>query len=143
MAILDLTACYYTYQLTEESSWYCVLVTPFGKHRRLRLPMGMSQSPDWAQGALEEVAQDLLQHSVECFIDDVAIFTPQSVADPWTEHMTQLNEVISTRLREHCYPINPKKWLPMGSKGSRVLRPLANTRWNQTSPQEDQRHHGT
>lgn len=108
MTILDLTACYYTYQLTEESSWYCVLVTPFGKYRRLRLPMGMSQSPDWAQGALEEVLQDLLQHSVECFIDDVAIFTPQSVTDPWTEHMTLLNNVL-TRLREHGYQINPQK----------------------------------
>ncbi len=42
MTILDLTACYYTYHLTEASPWYCVLVTPFGKYRRLRLPMEMS-----------------------------------------------------------------------------------------------------
>ena len=29
---LDLTLCYYTYKLDEQSSWYCVLVTPFGKY---------------------------------------------------------------------------------------------------------------
>ena len=30
-SVLDLTLCYYTYQLEEESTWYCILVTPFGK----------------------------------------------------------------------------------------------------------------
>lgn len=108
MTILDLTACYYTYQLTGESSWYCVLVTPFGKYQRLRLPMGMSQSPDWAQGALEEVLDDLLQHSVECFIDDVAMFTPRTSTTPWTDHLTLLNDVLSC-LQAHGYQINPNK----------------------------------
>ena len=30
--VLNLTLCYYSYKLDEESSWYCVLVTPFGKY---------------------------------------------------------------------------------------------------------------
>ena len=79
VTLLNLTQCYYTYELDEESTWYCVLVTPFGKFRRLRLPMGMTQSPDWAQGALEEVLQDLLHDFVECFIHDVALFTNADV----------------------------------------------------------------
>ena len=70
--------------------------------------MGMTQSPDWAQGALEEVMDDLLQHSVECFIDDVAIFTPNTSTDPWTHHINLLNEVLD-RLQQHGYQINPNK----------------------------------
>ena len=70
--------------------------------------MGMSQSPDWAQGALEEVMDDLLQTSVECFIDDVAIFTPASSSNPWTDHINLLNDVL-TRLQAHGYQINPNK----------------------------------
>ncbi len=69
--------------------------------------MGMSQSPDWAQGALEEVLQDLFQHYVECFIDDVALFTPTS-ADPWNDHLQLTNEVLY-RQQQHDYPINPQK----------------------------------
>ena len=70
--------------------------------------MGMSQSPDWAQGALEEVLSDLLQHSVECFIDDVAIFTPQSSPDPWKDHLQMLHEVLH-RLQQNGFQINPQK----------------------------------
>jgi len=75
ITILDLTLCYYSYELDEESSWYCVLVTPFGKYRRLRLSMGLAQSPDWAQAALEEVLQEELHDFIEAYIDDVAIFS--------------------------------------------------------------------
>ena len=70
--------------------------------------MGMSQSPDWSQGTLEEVLQDLLQHSVECFIDDIALFTPQTSTDPWNDHLVLLNDVL-TRLQNHGFQINPKK----------------------------------
>ena len=44
MTLIDLTLCYYTYELEEESSWLCILVIPFGKFRRKGLPMGMTQS---------------------------------------------------------------------------------------------------
>ena len=32
ITLLDLTLCYYTYELDEESSWMCVPVTPFGNY---------------------------------------------------------------------------------------------------------------
>ncbi len=70
----------------------------------------MSKSPDWAQGALGEVLQGLLQHSVECFIDDVALFTAISSADPWNDHLQLINEVLY-RLQQHGYQINPQKCL--------------------------------
>ncbi len=52
--------------------------------------------------------QDLLQHSVECFFDDVAFFTPISSADPWNDYIQLINEVLS-RLQQHGYQINPHK----------------------------------
>ena len=45
---------------------------------------------------------------MECFIDDVALFTPQSSSDPCNDHLNLLNDVL-TRLRNHGYQINPKK----------------------------------
>ena len=109
LTVLDLTLGYYTYRLEEESTWYCILVTPFGKFRRLRLPMGMTQSPDWAQGALEEVLHDLLIKFVEAFIDDVSCFTPrEGYTDHFDHHLNLLHDVL-TRLEENGYQINPQK----------------------------------
>jgi hypothetical protein len=42
---IDLTMCYYTYELDEESADLCVIVAPFGKFCYLRLLMGIKQSP--------------------------------------------------------------------------------------------------
>jgi hypothetical protein len=39
---IDLTMCYYTYELDEESADLCVIVTPFGELRYLCLPMGIN-----------------------------------------------------------------------------------------------------
>ena len=103
LTILDLTLCYYTYMLDDESSWMCVLVTPFGKYRRLRLSMGLAQSPDWAQGALEEALQDMIREFVEAYIDDVGTFSKT-----WEEHLQHLSRVL-TCLEQNGYTVNPAK----------------------------------
>lgn len=105
VTILDLTACYYTYELDEESSWYCVLVTPFGKFKRNRLPQGLCQSPDWAQAAIEEVfyEADLLRTCVEAFIDDVGVFS-----NSFNEHIKHLTATL-TCLQQNGYTVNPAK----------------------------------
>ena len=102
---LDLTLCYYNYELDEESSWMCVLVTPLGKYRRKRAPMGCSQSSDWAQGAIESALDDygLLRDCVEAFIDDVGCFS-----NSWSEHLEHLERTFQCLL-EHGYRVNPAK----------------------------------
>ena len=104
-SFLDLTLCYYTYMLDDESSWLCILVTPFGKYRRLRLPMGLSQSPDWAQAAIEEVfiEADLLRECVEAYIDDVGVFS-----NSFDQHLSHLEKTL-TCLQENGYIVNPAK----------------------------------
>jgi transposase InsO family protein len=104
---LDLTKMYYTFELDEESSWLCILVTPFGKYRRKRLPMGLKQSPDWAQAAIEIplIEADLLRECVEAYMDDVGIFS-----NSFEEHMIHLDKTLYT-LDAEGFTINPTKCL--------------------------------
>ena len=64
---------YYTFELGEESSNFCIITTPFGKYKYKRLPMGISCSPDIAQEIMEEVLQEF--KFSEIFINDIGIFS--------------------------------------------------------------------
>ena len=102
MTKIDISMQYYCLQLDEASSWYCVLVTPFGKFRRTVLPMGLANSPDWAQATMEEIFHDMLPE-IECYLDDIAIFS-----DTWEHHISTINKVL-TRLQENGFTVKPDK----------------------------------
>ncbi|KAG7372944.1 reverse transcriptase RNA-dependent DNA polymerase [Nitzschia inconspicua] len=93
---------YYCFHLDEQSSWYCVIVTPFGKFRRLVLPMGLANSPDWAQATMEEVLQDVLS-DIEIYIDDIDIFSKT-----WEDHIQLVSKVLRL-LQDNGFTVKPEK----------------------------------
>ena len=102
MTKIDISMQFYTFELDEESSWLCVIVTPFGKYRYLRLPMGVCNSPDFAQEIMEDIFKDMLK-DIDVFIDDIGIFD-----NDFDAHMEKVGRVL-TRLQENGFTVNPLK----------------------------------
>ena len=76
VTLIDVSMQFHTFLLDAESQNKCVIVTPFGKFKYKRLPMGFLNSPSWAQAAMDELFADL--PDVEVYIDDVGIFSTES-----------------------------------------------------------------
>jgi hypothetical protein len=76
---LDLNMGYYTIILYPDSQKVCTIVTPFGKYQYLRLPMGISCSPD----IFHEKMSDLMQHLdfVHTYLDDLLVISSGTLDD--------------------------------------------------------------
>ena len=77
---LDLSMMFYTFEMDEASKNLCAIVTPFGNYRYTRLPMGVKQSHDIAQAAIQQLLSELAETDV--YIDDVGIFS-----NDWESHI--------------------------------------------------------
>ena len=69
IAKIDISMGFYTFELDAQAQHFCVISTPFGLFKYLRLPMGLTNSPDVFQSVMHPLFQDI--PDVECFIDDV------------------------------------------------------------------------
>ena len=85
---LDLNMGYYTVRLSPEASDMCTIVTEFGKFRYLRLPMGVSCSPDIFQSKINELLGDL--DYIRAYLDDVLVLSKGT----FTEHLQQVRVVL-------------------------------------------------
>jgi hypothetical protein len=54
---LDSNMGYYTIKLGSDAQKLCTIFTPFGKYQYLRLPMGISCSPDIFQEKMSDLTQ--------------------------------------------------------------------------------------
>jgi hypothetical protein len=92
---------HYTFEIDKESQDLCTIITPVGKYKYLRLPMGLKCSPDIAQAAVENLLSDI--EDVDIYIDDVGAFSSN-----W-EHYINLLATILRQLRDNGFAIFPLK----------------------------------
>jgi hypothetical protein len=98
---LDVSMQYYTFELDKESQDICTIITPFGKYKYLRLPMGLKCSPAITQAATENVLSDI--EDADVYIDDVGAFSNE-----WYHHVTLLATILR-QLQENGFTNNPLK----------------------------------
>ena len=102
VTVLDLTSQFYHFGMTHFASSLCTVTTPFGLYRYLRLPMGVKNSPAFAQSVMQGIFRG--NEHVECFIDDIAVFSKGS----FLKHLDILQTVMRV-LNRSSFSIKPKK----------------------------------
>jgi RNase H-like domain found in reverse transcriptase/Reverse transcriptase (RNA-dependent DNA polymerase)/Integrase zinc binding domain len=99
---MDLNMGFWAITLDEFSQKLCTIVLPWGKYSYLRLPMGLSCSPDIYQEKMSSLFADI--ENVIIYIDDICIITKGTFQD----HITILSEVLK-RLQHNNLKVHADK----------------------------------
>ena len=100
---IDMSWGFYQLQIDEKCQDFTAFSIPFGSYKLLRLPMGLTGSPDFFQSLMEHFLVGLTWKTTVPYLDDCIIFaaTPE-------EHLASLRGVLQ-RFREANLKINPLK----------------------------------
>jgi hypothetical protein len=63
---------YYTFELTNCAKDLCNYITPFGEFQYNKAPMGVKESPGFAQEVMEDIFRDM--KDVKLYINNIVIF---------------------------------------------------------------------
>ena len=99
---LDLNMGYYHIRLDPDAQKICTLILPWGKYKYLRLPMGLSGSPDIFQDRMTNLVGDL--EYARAYLDDLLCLTCSTFED----HLEKL-DVILNRLNKSGLKVNAQK----------------------------------
>ena len=100
---IDMSWGFYQLPMEPKSQNYTAFSTPFGSFQWLRMPMGLTRSPNTFQSLMEHLLVGLTWNITVPYLDDCIIFskTPE-------EHIKRLQQVFQ-RFREANLKINPTK----------------------------------
>mmetsp|Transcript_27436 Transcript_27436/g.40868 ORF Transcript_27436/g.40868 Transcript_27436/m.40868 type:complete len:1328 (-) Transcript_27436:212-4195(-) len=101
MTKLDLSMMFYSIGLTDRAKDLCCITTPFGNFRYTRAPMGLRNSPAFAQSIIEDTLRDI--DDMEVYIDDVGVWS-----NDWSSHLEVLGRIFSA-LEAKGFSVNPLK----------------------------------
>ena len=90
------------FEIDTVSQKLCVISTPYWLYKYKRLPMGITNSPDFFQSVMHPLFSDL--PNIEWFIDDIGIFSLGS----FSEHLSHICQVL-LRLERNGFIVNPLK----------------------------------
>eukprot|EP00804_Cyclotella_cryptica_P022338 CCRYP_015614-RB/>CCRYP_015614-RB protein AED:0.38 eAED:0.38 QI:0/0/0/1/0/0/2/0/175 len=80
---LEISMQYYSLKLNAESQDLCTIITPFGKYKYSRLPMGLKCSPAISQAAMKNILTGI--EDADVYTDNVGAFSLT-----WEHHLDLL-----------------------------------------------------
>ncbi|XP_062587193.1 uncharacterized protein LOC134248836 [Saccostrea cucullata] len=100
---IDLSSGFFQMGIAKDSTKYTAFNTCFGTYKFLRLPMGLSTSPNSFQLLMDKLLRGLTYKSVLCYLDDVIV-----CSNTFEKHLSDLCEVFQ-RFKDAGLKLNPTK----------------------------------